>query len=76
MGTGMMTSMGRLKKITVEVDEELLAKAQKQARGGVTGTVRRGMEILAAADAYEKLARLKGKVRFSTSLATMRKDRS
>jgi len=75
MRTGIMTSMGRLKKITVEVDEDLLTRAQKQARGGVTGTVRRGLEILAAADAYEKLARMKGKVRFSTSLATMRKDR-
>ena len=70
-----MTSMGRAKKITVEVDEELLRRAQKQARDGVTGTVRRGLEILAAADAYEKLLGLRTKVRFSTSLETMRRDR-
>lgn len=67
--------MTRIRKITVEVDEELLVSAQKQARDGVTGTVRRGLEILAAAGAYEKLARLRGKVTFSTSLAAMRKDR-
>ena len=70
-----MTSMAQARKITVEVDENLLRRAQKQAREGVTGTVRRGLEILAAADAYEKLARLRGKVKFSTTLATMRNDR-
>ena len=67
--------MGRVRKITVEVDEELLARAQKQVRDGVTATVRRGLEILAAADAYEKLGRMRGKVKFSTDLATMRNDR-
>jgi hypothetical protein len=67
--------MSRVRKITVEIDDALLASAQKQSRDGVTGTVRRGLEILAAADAYEKLARMRGKVKFSTSLATMRKDR-
>jgi hypothetical protein len=71
----MITSMGRLKKITVEVDETLLASAQKQARDGVTGTVRRGLEILAAARSYERLAALRGKVKFDRDLATMRNDR-
>ncbi|HSP16347.1 MAG TPA: hypothetical protein VLV78_16490 [Thermoanaerobaculia bacterium] len=67
--------MGRIRKITVEIDETLLERAQKQVREGVTGTVRRGLEMLAAADAYEKLARLRGKLRFSTTLKTMRNDR-
>jgi hypothetical protein len=67
--------MGQARKITVEVDENLLRRAQKQAREGVTGTVRRGLELLAAMDAYEKLARLRGKVEFSTTLSTMRNDR-
>ena len=71
----MISSMGRPRKITVEIDEDLLQRAQKQSRDGVTGTVRRGLEILAAADAYEKLSGLRGKVKFSTSLATMRRDR-
>ena len=67
--------MSRARKITVEVDEDLLRRAQKQSREGVTGTVRRGIEILAAADSYERLARLRGKVKFSTTPATMRNDR-
>ena len=71
----MITSMGRLKKITVEVDEQLLHSAQKQSGDGVTGTVRRGLEILAAAHSYERLAALRGKVKFETDLATMRNDR-
>lgn len=71
----MMASMGRIRKITVEVDEELLATAQHHAGEGVTATVRRGLEILAASDAYEKLARMRGKVKFSTSLRAMRRDR-
>ncbi len=62
-------------KITVEVDRALLARARKQTGEGVTATVRRGLEMLAAADAYEKLARLRGKVKFSTTLATIRHDR-
>jgi len=70
-----MTSMGRVRKITVEIDEQLLERAQKQSRDGVTATVRRGLEILAAADAYEKLGRMRGKVKFSTNLSTMRHDR-
>ncbi len=70
-----MASMGRPRKITVEIDDELLERAQKQARDGVTGTVRRGLEMLAAVDAYEKLARMRGKVKFSTTLRTMRNDR-
>ena len=75
MNAGIMTSMARAKKITVEIDEDLLERAQKQTRDGVTGTVRRGLELLASANAYEKLLALRGKVKFSTSLATMRKDR-
>jgi hypothetical protein len=71
----MIASMARMRKITVEIDEQLLQRAQKQSGDGVTGTVRRGLEILAAADAYRKLARMRGKVKFSLDLQTMRDDR-
>ena len=71
----MTSEMGRTRKITVEVDDALLRRAQKQSRQGVTGTVRRGLEILAAADAYRRLADLRGKVKFSVDLETMRDDR-
>lgn len=67
--------MGQARKITVKVDGNLLRRAQKEAQEGVTGTVWRGLEILAAAGTYEKLARLRGKVKFSMTLTTMRNDR-
>lgn len=76
MDTGTMTSMGRTRKITVEVPEQLLEKAQKQSRNGVTATVRQGLELLAAAEAYEQLERLRGKVKFTIDVETMRKDRN
>lgn len=72
----MITSMGRTRKITVEIAEELLEKAQKQSGEGVTGTVRQGLELLAAAEAHRKLAALRGKVKFSIDLDTMRRDRT
>ena len=71
-----MASMGRTRKITVEVPEQLLEKAQKQSRDGVTATVRQGLELLAAAEIYEQLGQLRGKVKFSIDLETMREDRT
>lgn len=68
--------MGRTKRITVEVGADLLREAQKQSGEGVTATVRKGLELLAAAEAYRKLAALRGKVKFSTDLETMRQDRT
>lgn len=67
--------MARTRKITVEVPDALLRKAQRQSGEGLTGTVRRGLELLAAGEAYERLARLRGQVKFSTDLPTMRRDR-
>jgi hypothetical protein len=71
-----MTSMGRTRKITVEVPVELLEKAQRQSRDGVTATVRQALELLAAGEAYDQLASLEGKVSFSIDLETMRHDRT
>lgn len=70
-----MASMARVRKITVEVDDDLLRKAQKQSGEGVTATVRRGLEVLAAAEAYEQLALMRGKVKFSADLQAIRHDR-
>lgn len=67
--------MARVRKITVEIEEALLKRAQKQSGEGVTGTVRRGLEVLAAAEAYEQLTAMRGRVKFSTDLTTMRNDR-
>ena len=63
------------RKITVHVDAGLLAKAQKAAGGGISETVRKGLELLAASEAYDRLLRMRGKVKFSINLNELREDR-
>jgi hypothetical protein len=67
--------MSSRKKVTVEVPSELLRRAQKSTGQGVTGTIRRGLELVAARRAYEELRRLRGRVPFSVDLETLRDDR-
>lgn len=66
----------RLKKITVFVPEDLLAKAQATTGEGITPTIRGGLELLAAGAAYERLHALRGRVRFARSAAALRDDRT
>jgi hypothetical protein len=63
------------RKITLEVPADLLKKAQLATGTGVTQTVRTGLELLAASRAYDRLRQLRGKVRFSLSLAELKDDR-
>ncbi len=63
------------RKITVLVRSELLSKAQNAARAGISETVRKGLELLAASDAYDRLLKMRGKVKFSLDLREERQDR-
>jgi hypothetical protein len=63
------------RKITVLVRGELLAKAQKAANAGVSETVRKGLELLAASYAYDQLLKMRGKAKFSVNLHKLRDDR-
>jgi hypothetical protein len=47
------------RKVTVEVSRDLLRRAQRSTGEGVTGTVRRGLELVAAAKTYDKLRGLR-----------------
>jgi len=62
------------RKITLELPEDLLRRAQKCTGEGVTATVRRGLELLAASTAYTGLQKLRGKVKFSIRLKDLRND--
>jgi hypothetical protein len=57
--------MEAARKITVEVPVELLEKAQRASGSGVTQTVRTGLQLVAASQAYARLRQLRGKVRFT-----------
>lgn len=67
--------MGTPRKITVEIPQQLLEKAQRANGTGITQTVRAGLELLAASDTYARLRRFRGKVRFSRTLAQLKYDR-
>ena len=67
--------MSETRKITVEVPEELLERARKSSKEGITGTVRRGLELVAAGRAYDELRKLRGKVRLGIDLEVLREDR-
>jgi hypothetical protein len=67
--------MKSLRKITVEVPADLLEKARRASRAGITQTVRAGLQLVAASRTYARLRQLRGKVRFSRTLAELKSDR-
>jgi hypothetical protein len=67
--------METVRKITVEIPAELLDKAQQASGAGITQTVRTGLQLVAASQAYADLRRLRGKVRFSRTVAQLKTDR-
>jgi len=67
--------MDTARKITVEVPEDLLEKAQLASGASITQTVRTGLQLVAASGAYASLRQLRGKVRFSRTTAELKADR-
>jgi hypothetical protein len=68
-------SMAATQKLTVEVPTDLLRRARKSTGEGVSATVRKGLELVAARRAYEELRSLRGKVRLSLKVDELRQDR-
>jgi hypothetical protein len=62
-------------KITVHVRKDLLARARRASQAGISETVRKGLELVAANDAFEGLRKMRGKVKFSIDLDELRKDK-
>jgi hypothetical protein len=67
--------MATARKITVEIPDALLKKAQQASGSGITQTVRTGLQLLAASQAYDRLRQMRGKVSFSRALAELKADR-
>ena len=57
------------------VEYGMLEKAQRASGEGVTGTVRTGLQLVAASQAYATLRQLRGKVRFSKTLSQLKAAR-
>jgi hypothetical protein len=67
--------MGTSQKITVEVPAALLEQARRVTGEGVTGTVRRGLELVARASAYDRLRGSRGRLKFSHTWRQLKYDR-
>ena len=67
--------MGTSQKITVEVPADLLEQAQRATGEGITSTVRRGLELVTRAQAYERLREKRGKIKFSRTWSELKHDR-
>ena len=63
------------RKITVHVPQDLLERARKSSGRGITETVRQGLRLVAAGDTFRRVAKLRGRVKFSVDLARLREDR-
>jgi hypothetical protein len=63
------------RKITIEIPEELLEKAQRATGSGITQTVRTGLQLVAASETYDRLLELRGKVKFSLTCEELKADR-
>jgi hypothetical protein len=66
--------VGQPKKITVDVDSDLLENAQAATKKNISETIRLGLKLLAASRTFEKTRALKGKVRFSKSWKDLKDD--
>ncbi|MBI3359109.1 MAG: hypothetical protein HY201_00210 [Nitrospirae bacterium] len=62
------------KKVTVILPDALLKKATLASGEGITQTLRRGLELVAAKHAYRKLLQLKGQFDLKLNLNELRRD--
>ena len=60
------------RKITLLVPADLLEDALRAGGDTLTGTVRKGLQLIAAREAFSGLRKMRGKVKFSLSVDEMR----
>jgi hypothetical protein len=65
----------KLKKVTVVLPAALLERAQRGSRQGVTATIRKGLELVAARDVYDRLRAMRGELDLGLDLGQLREDR-
>jgi len=70
-----MNKMTPLRKITVQVPEDDLARAQQLTGEGVTETVRAALKKLASIQAQHELLKLRGTVKFALTSDELKYDR-
>ena len=69
------SGMETARKITVEVPPDLLKKAQRATGTGITQTIRTGLQLVAASQAYARLRKMRGQLPLSRTAAELKADR-
>ena len=64
----------KLKKLTIQLPNDLLTRATQATGEGITPTIRRGLELVAAGGAYRSLRAFKGKVKLQLDLESLRQN--
>jgi len=72
---GVMKAEKKIKKITVMLPQNLLKRAMQESGEGITPTLKKGLELIAAKGVYKKLLGLKGKIDLKLDLNESRKNR-
>jgi post-segregation antitoxin (ccd killing protein) len=67
--------MQAARRITVGIPAELLERAQRASGVGISETVLKGLNLVAAPQAYAELRRLRGKVGFRATVDELKADR-
>jgi hypothetical protein len=65
-----------LQKVTVQLPKDLLERATAASGEGLTPTIRKGLEAMAAGAAYDKLRRYRGQYKPDINLEELRQDRA
>ena len=63
-----------MQKVTVMLPKALVQRATRATGVGITPTIRKGLEAMAASEAYDHLRKLRGKVRLSIDVDDLRRD--
>jgi hypothetical protein len=69
-----MAGMSQMRKITVEIPDELIASVQAEAGTGLTETVREDLELMRQRQVQNRARKLRGKINFSVDLMKPRED--
>ena len=75
INAGIMIIVKAERKITVMLPKDLLARALEASGEGITPTLRKGLELVAAKAAYRSLLKLKGRFDLKMDLDELRRDR-
>ncbi len=63
-----------MQKVTVMLPRDLVTRAKRVSGLGITPAIRKGLEAVAATEAYEMIRKYRGKVKFAVSLDELRRD--